>query len=53
MNVLPVGVMSLRAGGERNLLVGAFKGDVEPCKESMDIWRNSYINLGKYTSDVI
>ena len=53
INVLPVGVVSLRASGKRDLLVGAFEGDVEPSKESMDIWRNSYINLGKCTSDIM
>ena len=37
INVLPVSVLGVRTGGELNLLVSAFEGDVEPSKESMDI----------------
>ena len=38
VDILPVSVFCMRASRELDFLVGAVERDVEPCKESVDVF---------------
>ena len=44
-DVLPVGILRVRASGEFYFLVGAFERDVEPGKEGVDVWKSESTKL--------